>query len=281
MKRFIFIISILIMISACEAPLDYSRIDSKECIFVETLIGNTPAAVITAEVVIPMHSEDYDKCKRDVSVYGTIGGRPIKFIDQDNYQYSQGGMFTHEIHPGEKIEITAWAEGIDKVHAETTVPEEIRLKSCRMISRDEDFITFEIVYEEDPEDEGFYGIKFKGIRISEAPGIILSESYDMVISGSMFGDILIWDRHRARKEGNTVTFRTSVDVRSGGKDSYEVTLYRLSPETFHYLRGLYIKTTNFPSTGMGTPAFTYSNIIGGTGIAGSFWATDTIMKLEK
>lgn len=69
MKRFIFIISILIMISACEAPLDYSRIDSKECIFVETLIGNTPAAVITAEVVIPMHSEDYDKCKRDVSVY--------------------------------------------------------------------------------------------------------------------------------------------------------------------------------------------------------------------
>jgi hypothetical protein len=32
---------------------------------------------------------------------------------------------------------------------------------------------------------------------------------------------------------------------------------------------------------MGTPAFTYSNIIGGTGIAGSFWATDTTMKLEK
>ena len=88
-----------------------------------------------------------------------------------------------------------------------------------MISRDEDFITFEIVYEEDPEDEGFYGIKFKDIRISEAPGIILSESYDMVVSGSLFGDILIWDRHRARKEGNTVTFRTSVDVRSGGKDS--------------------------------------------------------------
>ena len=280
MKRFIFIIS-LIMISACEAPLDYSRIDGQECIYVEALIGNTPASVITTGIMIPMHSEDYDKCKRDVSVYGTIGGRPIDFIDHENDPYSQSGMFTHEIHPGEKIEITAWAEGIDKVHAETTVPEEIRLKSCRMISRDEDFITFEIVYEEDPEDEGFYGIKFKDIRISEAPGIILSESYDMVISGSLFGDILIWDRHRARKEGNTVTFRTSVDVRSGGKDSYEVTLYRLSPETFHYLRGLYIKTTNFPSTGMGTPAFTYSNIIGETGIAGSFWATETTMKLEK
>jgi aldehyde oxidoreductase len=38
-----------------------------------------------------------------------------------------------------------------------------------------------------------------------------------------------------------------------------------------------------PDTGVGepTPAFTYSNIIGGTGIAGSFWATDTTMKLEK
>ena len=280
MKRFIFIIS-LIMISACEAPLDYSRIDSQECIYVEALIGNTPASVITTGIMIPMHSEDYDKCKRDVSVYGTIGGRPIDFIDHENDPYSQSGMFTHEIHQGEKIEISAWAEGVEKVHAETTVPEEIRLKSCRMTGRDEDFITFEIVYEEDPEDEGFYGIKFKDIRISEAPGIILSESYDMVISGSLLGDILIWDRHRARKEGNTVTFRTSVDVRSGGKDSYEVTLYRLSPETFHYLRGLYIKTTNFPSTGLGTPAFTYSNIIGGTGIAGSFWATETTMKLEK
>ena len=269
------------MISACEAPLDYSRIDGQECIYVEALIGNTPASVITTGIMIPMHSEDYDKCKRDVSVYGTIGGRPIDFIDHENDPYSQSGMFTHEIHQGEKIEISAWAEGVEKVHAETTVPEEIRLKSCRMTGRDEDFITFEIVYEEDPEDEGFYGIKFKDIRISEAPGIILSESYDMVISGSLLGDILIWDRHRARKEGNTVTFRTSVDVRSGGKDSYEVTLYRLSPETFHYLRGLYIKTTNFPSTGMGTPAFTYSNIIGGTGIAGSFWATETTMKLEK
>ena len=269
------------MISACEAPLDYSRIDSQECIYVEALIGNTPASVITTGIMIPMHSEDYDKCKRDVSVYGTIGGRPIDFIDHENDPYSQSGMFTHEIHQGEKIEISAWAEGVEKVHAETTVPEEIRLKSCRMTGRGEDFITFEIVYEEDPEDEGFYGIKFQDIRISEAPGIILAESYDMVISGSLFGDILIWDRHRARKEGNTVTFRTSVDVRSGGKDSYEVTLYRLSPETFHYLRGLYIKTTNFPSTGMGTPAFTYSNIIGGTGIAGSFWATETTMKLEK
>ncbi len=269
------------MISACEAPLDYSRIDSKECIFVETLIGNTPASVITTGIMIPMHSEDYDKCKRDVSVYGTIGGRPIDFIDHENDPYSQSGMFTHEIHPGEKIEITAWAEGVEKVHAETTVPEEIRLKSCRMTGRDEDFITFEIIYEEDDADEGFYGIKFKDIRISEAPGIILSESYDMVISGSLLGEILIWDRHRARKEGNTVTFRTSIDVRSGGRDSYDVTLYRLSPETFHYLRGLYVKTSSFPSIGMGTPAFTYSNIIGGTGIAGSFWATETTMKLEK
>ena len=281
MKRFLFIISLILLISACETPLDYSRIDSQECIYVEALIGNTPAAVITAEVVIPMNSEDYDKCKQDVSVYGTIGGRPIKLIDRENDQYSQSGMFTHEIHQGEKIEITAWAEGIDKVHAETTVPEEIRLKSCRMISREGDFITFEIAYEEDDADEGFYGIKFKDMRISEAPGILLSESYDMVVSGTLFGEILIWDRHRARKEGNTVTFRTSVDVRSGGKDRYDVTLYRLSPETFHYLRGLYVKTSSFPSVGMGTPAFTYSNIIGGTGIAGSFWATDTIMKLEK
>lgn len=270
MKRLLFILYV-ILTASCEASLDYSRIDSRECIYISTLIGNTPTALIISSVVIPMSSDDFQKCEKEVGLSGTIGGKSIRFLN-DNY-------FVPEIHQGDKIEIKARANGAGQVHAETTVPEEIRLVGARIVSKEDSFITFEIVYEEDEEDEGFYGIRFPDTTISEAPGILLAESYDMIVSGTMLGQVLIWDRHKVRKEGNTVTFRTSVDIRSGSKDSYDVKLYSLSPETFYHLRGEYMKISNFPSVGMGTPAFTYSNVIGGIGIAGSFWETDTTLKL--
>ena len=90
-------------------------------------------------------------------------------------------------------------------------------------------------------------------------------------------NILIWDRHKVIKENGKVTFRTYIDT-GGDYNEYDITLYRLSPETFLYLRGKHMTMSEFPSIGMSTPAFTYSNVAGGIGIVGSWWGTEMILK---
>lgn len=281
MKRLIIIIS-AIVISACEAGLDYSRVESDECININAIIGNQ-LSVVTAHVAIPMNSEDYGKCRKTVSVSGSIGGRPMALEDHMGDAYFDEGtkiLNGEEIHPGDRIEIKASADGIRDVWAETKVPEEINLISARIVERKKGFITFEIIYEEEPGHEGFYGVHFYNNDISEGAGILLPESYDMIVPHWTGGEIVIWDKHKVSREGNVVTFRTSVEIREGTNASaYLVTLYSLSPETFYYLRGEYIRSsTFFAALGMGTPAFTYSNVIGGTGITGSFWGTGITLK---
>lgn len=278
MKRLIIIIS-AIVISACEAGLDYSRVESDECIYVNAIIGNYALSAVNAYVAIPMNSEDYGKCRKTVSVSGSIGGRPMALKDHLGDAYFDEGtqiLNGEEIHPGDMIEIKASAEGVSDICARTKVPEEINLISARIVERKRGFITFEIIYEEEPGYEGYYGIYFYNNDISEGPGLLLPESYDMIVSHWSGGEIVIWDRHKVSREGNVVTFRTSVEIRDGiNASGYLVTLYSLSPETFYYLRGEYIRSsTGFAALGMGTPAFTYSNVIGGTGIAGSYWGTD-------
>ena len=281
MKRLIIIIS-AIVISACEASLDYSRVESDECININAIIGNR-LSVVTAHVAIPMNSEDYDICRKTVSVSGSIDGRPMIFTDHlgDTY-FNEGTQVLNggKIHPGDRIEIKASADGIRDVRAETKVPEEINLISARIVERKKGFITFEIIYEEEPGHEGFYGVHFYKNDISEGAGILLPESYDMIVPHWSGREIVIWDKHKVSREGNVVTFRTSVEIRDETNASaYSVTLYSLSPETFYYLRGEYIKSsTSFAALGMGTPAFTYSNVIGGTGITGSFWGTGITLK---
>ena len=41
-----------------------------------------------------------------------------------------------------------------------------------------------------------------------------------------------------------------------------------------------MKTTGFASIGMSTPAFTYSNVIGGIGTVGSYWETRMTIKMK-
>lgn len=264
---------ILLTLVSCEADIDFNRIDGEPCIFLDGMIGNAPASVISAHVATPMHLGKENTSKARVNLTGTISDDSIIFSKDDQ------GLFFHEVKPGDKIEIRASAAGVPDVHACTTVPEPINLISSRIISKEGTFITFEIVYEEHAGEEGFYGIMFDNTSISEVPGIQLSESYDMVVPfGQLEGSILIWDRHKARKEGSRSVFRTSIDTDSEKMTQYSIRLVSLSPEAYMYLRNVYVRSsTSFATVGMGTPAITYSNVIGGIGVIGSWWVEDALL----
>lgn len=278
MTKHIYILAILLLCCACEAPLDLDRIDSSPCIMTNTLIGNAEPSRLYVKIAVPMNSEDRSLEANRVSLNGQVAGKAMTFKDIST-DFGQGAYeYTPQISPGEKIRIEASAAGVQGTYAETTVPQPMNLTSARILEREKSFITIEISYEE--EEDGHYGIIFHDTDISEAPGILMSESYDMIVSYSTLErEILIWDKHKVEKDGKKRIFKTSLDMGSN-RNSYEVSLVSLSPEAFNYLRGCYMKTTNFASIGMSTPAFTYSNVIGGIGTVGSYWETKMTIKMK-
>lgn len=278
MMKHIYILAILLLCCACEAPLDLNRIDSSPCIMVNALIGNIESSKSYVKVVVPMNSEDKSMGEKKVYLHGEVAGRKMEFNDI-SMNFGQGAHeYTPEISPGEKIRIEASAAGVPEVYAETTVPQPMNLTSACILEREKSFITVEITYEE--EEDGYYGLIFHDTDISEVPGIQMSESYDMVVSySSLEREILIWDKHKVRKDGKKRTLTTYLDT-DYDKDSYSISLVSLSPEAFNYLRGCYMKNTGLASIGMGTPAFTYSNVIGGIGTVGSYWETRMTIKMK-
>lgn len=278
MMKHIYILAILLLCCACEAPLDLNRIDSSPCIMVNALIGNIESSKSYVKVVVPMNSEDKSLGEKKVYLHGEVAGKKMEFKDI-SMNFGQGAHeYTPQISPGEKIRIEASAAGVPEVYAETTVPQPINLTSACILEREKSFITVEITYEE--EEDGYYGLIFHDTDISEVPGIQMSESYDMVVSySSLEREILIWDKHKVRKDGKKRTLTTYLDT-DYDKDSYSISLVSLSPEAFNYLRGCYMKNTGLASIGMGTPAFTYSNVIGGIGTVGSYWETRMTIKMK-
>ena len=58
MMKHIYILAILLLCCACEAPLDLNRIDSSPCIMANTLIGNAEPSRIYVKTAVPMNSGD-------------------------------------------------------------------------------------------------------------------------------------------------------------------------------------------------------------------------------
>lgn len=286
MKRPYIFIFLLVLLS-CEAELDLSRVDGEQCIYLCTMIGNSPESkenLLYAIPCIPIAGEDIGALDAKVTLSGTAAHKSISFNKSKDSDFSSVPVyslgFKQDLRPGDRIEVKASAKGYPSVKAETVVPEPIRIVSADIVEKEGSFITLEIVYEEDDDEDGYYGIMFNDHNISEAPGFTMAESFDMIIYNYHFvteKNILIWDRHKVIKENGKVTFRTYIDT-GGDYNEYDITLYRLSPETFLYLRGKHMTMSEFPSIGMSTPAFTYSNVAGGIGIVGSWWGTEMILK---
>ena len=182
MTKHIYILALLLLCCACEAPLDLDRIDSSPCIMANTLIGKAEPSRLYVKIAVPMNSEDRSLEVNRVSLNGQVEGRKMTFKDIST-DFGQGAYeYTPEISPGDRIRIEASAAGVPETYAETTVPQPMNLTSAWILEREKSFITIEISYEE--EEDGHYGIIFHDTDISEAPGILMSESYDMIVSYS-------------------------------------------------------------------------------------------------
>ena len=56
-------------------------------------------------------------------------------------------------------------------------------------------------------------------------------------------------------------------------EEYGLSIIRIPNTEIH-------ENTGLASIGMGTPAFTYSNVIGGIGTVGSYWETRMTIKMK-
>ena len=135
MMKHIYILTVLLLCCACEAPLDLNCIDSSPCIMANTLIGNAEPSRIYVKTAVPMNSGDKSLGEKRVYLHGEVAGRKMEFKDI-SMNFGQGAYeYTPEISPGERIRIEASAAGVPEVYAETTVPQPMDLKSACILER--------------------------------------------------------------------------------------------------------------------------------------------------
>ena len=120
-----------------------------------------------------------------MTLSGTAAHKSISFNKSKDSDFTSVPVyslgFKQDLRPGDRIEVKASAKGYPSVKAETVVPEPIRIVSAEIVEKEGSFITLEIVYEEDDDEDGYYGIVFNDHNISEAPGFTMAESFDMII----------------------------------------------------------------------------------------------------
>jgi hypothetical protein len=245
------------------------------------LIGSAGDKEIDVRAAYPLKSKGKASIMIEPSdICLTLNQSPLDLRRPESDLYGTGSVFTFdtEINPGDEIVVEAKKSGFPYVTAATRVPRPVKLISATVKNILSGYIEMEIIFEED--EEGHYGILFNDFEISEAPGIVSAESYDMIIPDSILGkSVQLWNRNKEKREGKKVTVRTYVDIdRINLPKSLDISILSLSPEAYRYLKGKYInRNINPAAIGMATPTFSYSNVIGGIGVIGSWWATKDVL----
>ena len=270
-----------ILLCSCQKELSSERIDGDLCLYMNCLIGNAGDKEIDIRAAYPLKSQGKASIMIEPSdICLTLNQSPLDLRRPESDLYGTGSIFTFdtEINPGDEIVVEAKKSGFPCVTAATRVPRPVKLISATVKNILSGYIEMEIIFEED--EEGHYGILFNDFEISEAPGIVSAESYDMIIPDSILGkSVQLWNRNKEKREGKKVTVRTYVDIdRINLPKSLDISILSLSPEAYGYLKGKYINRNINPATiGMATPTFSYSNVIGGIGVIGSWWATKGVL----
>lgn len=184
-------------------------------------------------------------------------------------------------HPGfrcgDRIEITASADGIETAKASTTVPEHFPAFTQEFRFDEDGNRSILIEYEEE-EGRNYYGAAVEynlgqknpytrtlgfALPIEEYDKLSLDkDAYSPVVAYVMDRHIFVWDEEEDGQYEIKFTFNnyTSKD------NKYRLHLYRLSEEMFRKLNAEYDANVNpFAGLGMSSPSFTYTNIGNGVG----------------
>lgn len=194
------------------------------------------------------------------------------------------GISSAAFHAGDVLEITVSAEGMETARATTTVPGSFPEHSAETYVDEKGNNCARIHYKDDKNSVDYYAVAVETSIIiqNEDSAPLITTGFAMPPSGHnvtsidpsayspvvhQFGDrcIFIWSDEENEDDIYELKYLTK-RYSNVTETAVRFHLYRLSEEMYRYLYAQYDSIYNpFANMGLSSPAFTYSNVMNGTG----------------
>lgn len=299
--------SLALLLGACEMKFEIKDVDGEDRIYVEctaSTLSDVSEITVIGVRSINKPAKDYST-PSGLDVKMTVDGREVEICPVESYANEERFAYEGAVEPGQKIRIDVAADGYASAYAETEVPYPLEDFDVRLEDMGEEYYRLVLEYPDDPKTTDMYGAFFMTRKIRESADGTVSEyetgHYDSFVHESddfdvstmrfMYHDgieMAVWNDSRAVSGGRqSVEFqiKRSKDYEHSitdyfGEDrammrpQYRLVLLKLSPEYYRYVNGQWDSNNNVLSwVGLSAATFTYTNVIGGLGVLGSFSAT--------
>ena len=299
--------SLALLLGACEMKFEIKDVDGEDRIYIEctaSTLSDVSEITVVGVRSINKPAQDY-RTPAGLQVRMTIDGKEVDIIPSETNVNEERFIYEGAVEPGQKIRIDASADGYASAYAETKVPYPVEDFDVRLEELGQEHYRLVLEYPDDPKTTDMYGAFFMTRKVresadgtvslyeSEQYGRFVHESDDFDVSTMRFMDydgveMAVWNDSRAVSGG-----RQSVEFQIKRNNDYEhnisnyfgedkammrpqyrLLLLKLSPEYYRYLNGQWDSNNNILSwVGLSAATFTYTNVIGGLGVLGSFTAS--------
>lgn len=300
---------LVFLASACEMEFEIQDVDGNDRIYIEctasTLSDESEITVVGVRS-INKPSKDY-QTPDGLKVRMIVDGKDVDLIPVESIGNEEMFRYDGTVVPGQKFRIDVSADGFLPAYAETVVPYPVEDFDVHLEDMGEDKYRLVVEYPDDPDTADMYGAFFMKRRVKLHQNgtfdIYEMEEYERFLHGSDDFDVstvrymdyngldmAIWNDSRASTGGRqTMEFQVSrskdierVESNYFGTEQvsicpqYRLILLKLSPEYYRYLNGQWDSDNNPLSwVGLAASTFTYTNVIGGLGVLGSFSASES------
>ena len=299
--------AVLMTITGCRFSFEIEETGLEKEICIRSMICADSTATILMHKAVPIT----DVARTDTAMITPV--LTLKCNGQEVGTASSGAenggrrFRTDAFKAGDKLELTAGAEGMETVMASTVVPgffTGYEIGEFEIISRHVDEYRVVISYEDDPETDDFYGVSVEQTALIQYPDEEETEEVSYhIYPGEGYGELTLdpgaYSPTVGEIEGQTVFIwkdedeEGSYEVRFQGSYTHPYSVeirtrfcfYKLSEELYKTLKADFEADYNpLFYIGLATPSFTYSNIRGGIGYFGAYsktWSDWIIQKTSK
>lgn len=295
MKKYFYIISLVLLLSACEYEFEVSSPVGESRVFVESISGITgDESYIDVKRAVPVGKpkiEGYAYTLESFSI--TQDGEALALS-----RVGDGTTFSYKPQPkpGSRLELSIKTSDMEEIRAESLIPEPIKVSDLKYEEINGN-LNWELIFEGEPKNCLLYIVDERhtnwvnifassdnsllGLMNSELKTIgwqiLLPITGDENYTEDNGVSVLAYSYVMIEKESikDSMRFAFSTMAFSG---TLEFHLFTISEQAYGYLNAQYNRNNNFMALlGLSPPNFAYSNIDGGFGVFAA--ATESVIEI--
>lgn len=165
--------SVMAAVSSCRYTFDLTGLSDKGKIYMVCIPGGSDTTIFELKYTVPLAGSGAKPASvENAAVSFSVNGSPEKLLlsDGSDPRIPEGSFYTlRKFSAGDVLDLSASAEGIDDISAETVVPDrfpdvqtEIGLETEYNSFGQYDALALKVSFRDDPASEDFYGIMVQG-----------------------------------------------------------------------------------------------------------------------